>query len=123
MSYKNLKWLFLLFIIFVYSCDKNQVNNNDIDDETSTITIIYTNDEHGWIENSEYSDGSAKMMGLWRENEGYDGNDRYLILSGGDNWTGPAISTWFEGESTVDVMNAMEYDASVIDNHEFDFHR
>ncbi len=121
MSYKNIRWLFLLFIIFVYSCDKNQVNNNDVDDETSTITILYTNDEHGWIENSEYSDGAAKMMGLWREEEGYDGDDRYLILSGGDNWTGPAISTWFEGESTVDVMNAMEYDASAIGNHEFDF--
>jgi 5'-nucleotidase / UDP-sugar diphosphatase len=122
MSHINYRWLFLLFIIFVYSCDKNQVNNNDVnDDETSTITIFYTNDEHGWIEYSEYSDGAAKMMGLWRENEGYDGNDRYLILSGGDNWTGPAISTWFEGESTVDVMNAMEYDASAIGNHEFDF--
>jgi 5'-nucleotidase/UDP-sugar diphosphatase len=61
------------------------------------------------------------MMGLWIEDEGYDGDDRYLILSGGDNWTGPAISTWFKGESTVDVMNAMEYDASAIGNHEFDF--
>ncbi len=61
------------------------------------------------------------MMGLWSEDEGYDGDDRYLILSGGDNWTGPAISTWFEGESTVEVMNAMEYDASAIGNHEFDF--
>ncbi len=121
MSYKNIRWLFLLFIIFVFSCDKNQVNNNGVDDETSTITILYTNDEHGWIEKSEYTDGAANMMGLWRENEGYNGDDRYLILSGGDNWTGPAISTWFEGESTVEVMNAMEYDASAIGNHEFDF--
>jgi len=121
MSYINYRWVFLVLILFAYSCDKNQIINNDIDDETSTITILYTNDEHGWIENSEYSDGAAKMMGLWREIEQYDGDDRYLILSGGDNWTGPAISTWFEGESTVDVMNAMEYDASAIGNHEFDF--
>ncbi len=121
MKYKNLRWLFLLIIIFVYSCDKNKVSNNDSDDDTHTIVILYTNDEHGWIEKSEYTDGAANMMGLWREIEGYNGDDRYLLLSGGDNWTGPAISTWFEGESTVDVMNAMEYDASAIGNHEFDF--
>ncbi len=121
MSYINYRWFSIVLILFAYSCDKNQVNNNDIDDETSTIMILYTNDEHGWIENSEYSDGATKMMGLWREDEGYDGDDRYLILSGGDNWTGPAISTWFEGESTVEVMNTMEYDAAAIGNHEFDF--
>ena len=48
-------------------------------------------------------------------------SDHVLILSGGDNWTGPAISTWFGGESMVEVMNAMHYDVSVIGNHEFDF--
>ena len=108
--------VFLIPLIF-FNCKKN---NND-DNSTHNIIILYTNDEHGWIEKSDYTDGAANMMGLWSEDEGYDGDDRYLILSGGDNWTGPAISTWFEGESTVDVMNAMEYDASTIGNHEFDF--
>jgi 2',3'-cyclic-nucleotide 2'-phosphodiesterase (5'-nucleotidase family) len=107
---------FLIPLIF-FNCKKNA---ND-EENTGNIIILYTNDEHGWIEHSEYTDGAARMRGLWREDEGYDGDDRYLILSGGDNWTGPAISTWFEGESTVDVMNAMEYDVSTIGNHEFDF--
>ncbi|MFC1784316.1 bifunctional metallophosphatase/5'-nucleotidase [Candidatus Neomarinimicrobiota bacterium] len=123
MKFKTNKFIFLLLVIFIYSCEKTKViNNNSSDDEDiKKIIILYTNDEHGWIEKSEYSNGAAEMMGLWRENEGYDGDESYLILSGGDNWTGPAISTWFEGESTVDVMNAMEYDASAIGNHEFDF--
>jgi len=108
--------VFLIPLLF-FSCKKN---SND-EENTGNIIILYTNDEHGWIEKSDYTNGAANMMGLWIENEGYDGDDRYLILSGGDNWTGPAISTWFEGESTVDVMNAMEYDASTIGNHEFDF--
>jgi 2',3'-cyclic-nucleotide 2'-phosphodiesterase (5'-nucleotidase family) len=123
MIFTKLRWL-LLLIIFVYSCDYNKVSKsetNDSNENNHSIVILYTNDEHGWIENSQYTDGAAKMMGLWREYEGYDGEDTYLILSGGDNWTGPAISTWFEGESTVEVMNAMEYDASAIGNHEFDF--
>ncbi|MFC1581470.1 bifunctional metallophosphatase/5'-nucleotidase [Candidatus Neomarinimicrobiota bacterium] len=114
----------ILFIIFVFSCDNNKVSNsetNDNNENNRSIVVFYTNDEHGWIENSAYTDGAARMLGLWRQNDGYDGADNFLILSGGDNWTGPAISTWFEGESTVDVMNAMEYDASAIGNHEFDF--
>ena len=44
-----------------------------------------------------------------------------ILLSGGDNWTGPAISTWFDGEGMVEVMNAMGYSASAVGNHEFDF--
>ena len=123
MKVKTNKLVFLFLIILIYSCEKNKVNNNSSsdDEDINKIIILYTNDEHGWIEKSDYTDGAANMVGLWNEEEGYDGNDRYLILSGGDNWTGPAISTWFEGESTVDVMNAMEYDASAIGNHEFDF--
>jgi 2',3'-cyclic-nucleotide 2'-phosphodiesterase (5'-nucleotidase family) len=117
------RWLLIVLIIFIYSCEKNKIKNIDSSgyEDTRKITILYTNDEHGWIEQSEYTNGAANMMGLWRDNEEYDGDDSYLILSGGDNWTGPAISTWFEGESTVEVMNAMEYDASAIGNHEFDF--
>jgi 2',3'-cyclic-nucleotide 2'-phosphodiesterase (5'-nucleotidase family) len=111
-------FIIIIVILFLYnSCKK--ISNDEVSNEN--IVLLYTNDEHGWIEKSEYTNGAAHIMGIWREYEGYDGDDKYLILSGGDNWTGPAISTWFEGESTVDVMNAMEYDASAIGNHEFDF--
>lgn len=85
------------------------------------ITVLYTNDEHGWIAESAEAEGAAKLFGLWKNVEGFDDNDGFLVLSGGDNWTGPAISTWFEGAPTVEVMNAMGYDAAAIGNHEFDF--
>ncbi len=85
------------------------------------LTVLYTNDEHGWMEGVEVGGGAANMMGLWREQENYREDGPYLILSGGDNWAGPAISSWFDGESMVDVMNVMQYDAAAIGNHEFDF--
>ncbi|MCK5147474.1 bifunctional metallophosphatase/5'-nucleotidase [bacterium] len=88
---------------------------------SATVKIIYTNDEHGWMDASADQDGAASMMGLWRNNEAYTDDASTLILSGGDNWSGPAISTWFRGESMTAVMNAMEYDAAAIGNHEFDF--
>jgi 2',3'-cyclic-nucleotide 2'-phosphodiesterase (5'-nucleotidase family) len=87
--------------------------------ETVTLTVLYTNDEHGWLQGEEPGKGAAELAGLWSAEYGID--ETVLILSGGDNWTGPAISTWFEGESTVEVMNAMGYAASAVGNHEFDF--
>jgi 5'-nucleotidase/UDP-sugar diphosphatase len=84
------------------------------------LTILYTNDEHGWMEATEETGGAAGLLGLWREQEGYFEDGPFLILSGGDMWTGPAISTWFDGESMVEVMNAMGYDAAAVGNHEFD---
>lgn len=85
------------------------------------ITILYTSDEHGWMEATDQSGGAAGMMGLWRDTEGFSEDSTFLVLSAGDNWTGPAISTWFRGESMTEVMNAMDYDAVAIGNHEFDF--
>jgi 5'-nucleotidase/UDP-sugar diphosphatase len=90
--------------------------------ETSReLTVLYTNDEHGWMEGMSPGQGAANLFRLWRDEEGYREDGPFLILSGGDNWTGPAISTWVQGASMVDVMNAMHYDASAVGNHEFDF--
>ena len=85
------------------------------------ITVIYTNDEHGWMEGMEEGSGAANMISVWQDKLGYTPGGPFLVLSGGDMWTGPAISTWFQGESMVEVMNAMDYDAAAVGNHEFDF--
>ncbi|MFC1996486.1 5'-nucleotidase C-terminal domain-containing protein [Chloroflexota bacterium] len=88
-------------------------------EELVTITVVYTNDEHGWMAGEEEGAGAAELAGLWRTE--FPESDLVLPLSGGDNWTGPAISTWFEGESMVEAMNAMGYAAAAVGNHEFDF--
>ena len=85
------------------------------------LTVLYTNDEHGWMEGMEEGQGAAGLVDLWRDREGFSVYGPFLLLSGGDNWTGPAISTWVQGQSMVEVMNAMGYDATAIGNHEFDF--
>jgi 2',3'-cyclic-nucleotide 2'-phosphodiesterase (5'-nucleotidase family) len=87
--------------------------------ETVTLTVVYTNDEHGWMAGEEEGQGAAELAGLWTTE--FSDSDVVLPISGGDNWTGPAISTWFEGESMVEAMNAMGYAATAIGNHEFDF--
>ncbi len=97
-------------------------------DGVVTITILNTADEHGWLQPftpfgaQDVQGGAANVAGWWAEIEAID-PDHTLILSSGDNWTGPSISTWFQGEPVVEVFNLMGYDATVIGNHEFDFGR
>jgi 2',3'-cyclic-nucleotide 2'-phosphodiesterase (5'-nucleotidase family) len=109
----------------------------------SEVTILFTTDEHGWL--FEHADhgrtmgGAAEMLGLWKAAEGHCpgpavGEDRpppcadagdpgTLALSGGDNYTGPAVSTYFDGEPTAEALRRMGYAASAFGNHEFDFGR
>lgn len=85
------------------------------------LIVLYTSDEHGWMEATKSSGGAAGLAGIWRDKEGCVPGGDCLILSGGDMWTGPAISTWFKGEPMVEAMNAMGYVGAAVGNHEFDF--
>lgn len=92
--------------------------------ETGTLrrlTILHTNDEHGWMESYKGSGGAAGLLRRWERSEGYRPEGAFLVLSSGDMWTGPAISTALEGESMVDVMNALGYHSATLGNHDFDF--
>ena len=98
------------------------------DRDVVTITIFNTTDEHGHLL-PQVSSGSGNTYGgaanvlTWLvERERYD-PEEHILLSGGDNWTGASISTWFEGVPMVQAFNMMAYDASAIGNHEFDFGR
>lgn len=92
---------------------------------TTTVTLFHTNDEHGYLQPDSVSDpavvrGGAANVRAWLADAGYD-PEQHLLLSSGDNWSGPAISSWVEGESAAEVFAAMGYDATAIGNHEFDY--
>ena len=113
----RLRTYFLFCSLVLTTCASSDLENRNL----RRLTILYTNDEHGWMEGMEPGQSAAHLYEMWQQEEGYYEDGPFLILSGGDNWTGPAISTWTEGESMVTVMNAMNYDASAVGNHEFDF--
>ena len=69
------------------------------------LVILYTNDGHGWMDPYQNTGGSARMAYKWRQREGLTEDGPYLVLSGGDMWTGHALSTVWEGESMTDIMN------------------
>lgn len=114
------------------------------------VTVLFANDEHGWLlahdEKGRTLGGAAEVLGQWVRDEGHcpgpamrerggDGgagerlpgppcpDPRTLLLSGGDNFTGPAISSYFDGRPMAEAMARMGYAASAFGNHEFDFGR
>lgn len=109
----NLKSIFIAVLIVLISACSQQ--------EKKRITIFYTADEHGWFNESSEYDGAAALLQQWKEVENYSDADSFLVLSGGDMWTGSSPSTWFQGRSMVEIMNGLGYDAAALGNHEFDF--
>lgn len=87
------------------------------------VRLLYTNDEHGWMEidRNQNSGGAVSLMQRWSNEEGYTPGGPFLVLSGGDLFTGPALSSQNHGEAMVDVMNAMGYQAAAVGNHDFDY--
>jgi 2',3'-cyclic-nucleotide 2'-phosphodiesterase (5'-nucleotidase family) len=88
------------------------------------LTVLVTSDMHGWLEPTRdgdaYVGGAAETLAQWRAKEGLKPGQA-LVLSCGDDYTGPALSTYFKGEPVTDAMNALGYAASALGNHEFDF--
>ena len=113
------KYLFL-FLVFVFAgC--TYFDSFTQEEETSTILLLYTNDEHGHIyENDGWYKGVA-LYEMWEEEEKNCTNCSVIRLSGGDNYTGTAVSTFARGASMAEIMGLLTYRVSALGNHEFDF--
>lgn len=115
------------------------------------VTLLYTSDEHGWLASTTEKGlrlgGAAQLLGLLTTREGHCPRtmpawspprgvglaplgpsapmptdcDDTLLLSGGDNWTGPALTSFYEGAPMALAMARLGYAASAFGNHELDF--
>lgn len=103
-----------------------------------TVTILYTADEDGSLiadkqDQARQRGGVAELLGAWVTNEGHCtgapgtakpcSSPKTLALSGGDSFTGPAVSTLFSGEPMAEAMNKIGYAAAALGNHDLDFGR
>jgi len=104
-----------------------------------TVTVLVTGDENGHLlpggEGDVKKGGAAETLGAWVANEGHcpgqipksgapackDG--KTLVLSTGDHFSGPSLSSFFQGEPVAEAMSRMGYAASGMGNHELDFGR
>ncbi len=106
------------------------------------LTFLVTGAENGYLlatagetKGAPTHGGAAEMLGRWVTVEGHcagplgaDGapacpDSETVVVSTGDNANGQAISSYFKGESTAQVMRQMGYAASALGNRELDWSR
>ncbi len=113
------KYWFMFLVVVFAGCA--QIEGFFQKDETSTILLLYTNDEHGHIyEKDGWYKGGA-LYEMWEEEEKNCENCSVIRLSGGDSYTGTAVSTFVKGASMAEVMGLLGYKLSALGNHDFDF--
>ena len=87
------------------------------------IDIISFNDFHGNVAEDTREKGKnigmAKMVGYI--NTAREINPNTIVVSGGDNYQGTAISNLTFGAPVSQMMKAMNLTASAVGNHEFDW--
>ena len=90
----------------------------------SVVRILYINDFHGFAEPYKPY-GSDEMLGgisfLAAEAERLRKEKPTLLLAAGDMIQGANWANMFLGESVIELMNEMRFDAMALGNHEFDF--
>ncbi|MBN2795719.1 MAG: 5'-nucleotidase C-terminal domain-containing protein [Clostridia bacterium] len=89
-------------------------------DEYDELTIMHTNDMHGFFVYGAY-DGMGAALLKAKIDEVRGTIDNTLLLDGGDALQGNPLVTLSEGETGVQVLEALGYDAMGIGNHEFDY--
>jgi 5'-nucleotidase/UDP-sugar diphosphatase len=87
------------------------------------LKILYVNDFHGFAEPYKPTGGDAPLGGIAYLAGAVDrarGKQPSLLLAAGDMIQGNPWANLVRGKSTIEVMNAMKFDAMVVGNHEFD---
>ena len=88
-------------------------------DGSFELTIMHTNDVHGHHEPQRNGDGGAARQATV-VNQIRAEVDNHLLLDGGDRFTGTLFHVQWRGQDSVQIMNAIGYDAMALGNHEFD---
>jgi len=90
---------------------------------SNTIDIVSFNDFHGNLaeDTSERGKnvGMAKMIGA--VNAYLTANPNTVVVSGGDNYQGSAMSNLTQGAPVNSMFKAMDLEVSAVGNHEFDW--
>ncbi len=115
--------LFILFIPSVsFAQNQDETQGQNLNRE---IVIFHTSDIHGYLlphparwhqENPKRMIGGAAAFSALLAKE----SRTKLILDSGDFFQGAPEGTISKGEAVIDLMNAIQYDAGVIGNHEYD---
>ncbi len=91
----------------------------------ASIRILFTNDIHGAVLPSEDKNNPSIMKGglsnLSSVIKEKQAEAPSITLDGGDWFQGTYIGGMDKGETVMKILNEMNYDATVVGNHDFDY--
>lgn len=91
-----------------------------ISELSTEFTIYHINDTHARVESGSYAGMGLDKVASLVEAARAEG-DNVLFLDAGDTFHGQTIATISQGESIVDIYNAMGVDAMAAGNHDFNY--
>jgi 5'-nucleotidase / UDP-sugar diphosphatase len=83
------------------------------------LTILHTNDVHSHQAANSDGDGGVALAASVI-NQVRASSDNTLLLSAGDTFIGTLFYVMHHGLDSAELMNALQYDAMTLGNHEFD---
>lgn len=101
--------------------DKDKDDDKDDDKVVEDyIDIYYLNDMHGALLDDDNQIGIEYIANLVNTKKAAN-EENVLFLAGGDMLQGSALSNYYNGGSTINLLNLAGLDAFTIGNHEFDW--
>jgi 5'-nucleotidase len=92
------------------------------------LTIIATNDQHGWVmpQVEKFGDariraGGSALMATYVKAIRAANLGGVMVFDAGDLFQGTLVANLSEGAVVIDAMNAIGYDGAAVGNHEFDY--
>ena len=82
---------------------------------TKDIVVLYTSDVHCGVEQG------FGYAGLYAIRSYLEETCHVILVDNGDSIQGEAMGTITEGEASINLMNALDYDLAIPGNHEFDY--
>ena len=114
-----MKFLVIIFSIFcdilcIPLSDKENIASNF--EKSDDIIILHTNDVHCGVQDTIGYDGLMlyKKQLLKKYNN-------VILVDSGDHIQGGTMGSITNGESIIEIMNKLEYEAVTLGNHEFDY--
>ena len=107
--------------------ESSDENPEGTDDAAGKVIILYTNDVHTYINNNETDeDGNSEKLLNYAsvkalKDDLIEQGENVILVDDGDFVQGTAYGAIDEGESVLQIMNAVGYQAASLGNHEFDY--
>ena len=106
--------MIVFLLVILSACSTNEQSSKP--ERQDDIYIFYTSDVHCGVDDNL---GFAKLKALINDTKKEHANIGLVDL--GDYLQGGTIGSLTQGSFVIDLMNAMDYDAVTLGNHEFDY--